>query len=175
MKDGAPGTTFDASPLLASGPVLASSCASTERTFLAISRLDRVRDHPHNFERAGMPVISVDSKKKELIGRFKNAGRAWNRHAPEVFSHEFPSNAISKAIAYGVYDPVAHRGSVYVDLSYDTPDFAVAAIVRWRQVGRHRYPGARRLLILADSGGSKATGPDTGRLNFRRAYSRPTG
>ena len=127
---------------------------------------DRDRQFRHllhtrrRFERAGMPVISVDTKKKELIGRFKNAGRAWNRHPPEVYSHDFPSDATAKAVPYGVYDPVAHHGAVYVGLSHDTPDFAVTAIAQWwRQIGRRRYPGARRLLILADSGGSNGYRP----------------
>jgi hypothetical protein len=107
------------------------------------------------FDAAGDPVISVDTKKKELIGRFKNAGRLYSATAPEVNTHDFPGDADAKAVPYGVYDPRANDGAVYVGLSGNTPDFAVAAIRRWwQQVGRRRYPAQRRLLILADSGGS---------------------
>jgi hypothetical protein len=127
---------------------------------------DRDRQFRHvlgvrrRFERVGDPVISVDTKKKELIGPFKNPGRAWHRDAPEVYSHDFPQDALAKAVPYGVYDPGAHHGAVYVGVSADTPDFAVAAIVRWWQTyGARRYPAARRLLILADSGGSNGYRP----------------
>jgi hypothetical protein len=112
------------------------------------------------FERAGDPVISVDTNKKELIGPFKNPGRGWHRNAPEVDSHDFPQDALAKAVPYGVYDPGAHHGAVYVGVSADTPDFAVAAIVPWWQTcGARRYPAARRRLILADSGGSNGYRP----------------
>lgn len=127
---------------------------------------DRDRQFRHllrtrrRFERAGDPVISVDTKKKELIGPFKNAGQAWHATAPEVYSHDFPTDAEAKAVPYGVYDPVANHGAVYVGLSSDTPDFAVAAIVRWWQtIGARRYRTARCLLILADSGGSNGYRP----------------
>jgi hypothetical protein len=107
------------------------------------------------FDAVEDPVISVDTKKKELIGRFKNAGRIYSAIAPEVNTHDFPQDAEAKAVPYGIYDPRANDGVVYVGVSGNTPDFAVAAIRRWWQnVGRHRYPGRRRLLILADSGGS---------------------
>jgi len=107
------------------------------------------------FDAAGDPVISVDTKKKELIGRFKNAGRIYSATAPEVNTHDFPGDADAKAVPYGIYDPRANDGVVYVGLSGNTPDFAVAAIRRWWQrVGRRRYPVRHRLLLLADSGGS---------------------
>ena len=107
------------------------------------------------FDAAGEPVISVDTKKKELIGRFKNVGRIYSATAPEVYTHDFPSDADAKVVPYGIYDPRANEGVVYVGLSGNTPDFAVAAIRRWwQQIGRRRYPARRRLLILADSGGS---------------------
>ena len=103
----------------------------------------------------GWPVISVDSKKKELIGPFKNPGRCWRRRPPQVFAHDFPSWAQGQAIPYGIYDLAHNDGYVVVGTSHDTPKFAVAAIRRWwRVVGRRRYPGARRLLIEADAGGS---------------------
>jgi hypothetical protein len=117
------------------------------------------RQHRH-FERLRWPVISVDGKKKELIGPFKNPGRAWNARSPEVYTHDFPNDAIVKAVPYGVYDLRAHHGAVFIGLSGDTPDFAVECIVRWwRQFGRHRYPRASHLLILADGGGSNGYRP----------------
>jgi len=107
------------------------------------------------FDAVGDPVISVDTKKKELIGRFKNAGRTYSATAPEVYTHNFLCDADAKAVPYGIYDQRANAGVVYVGLSGNTPDFAVAAIRRWwQQVGCRRYPTQRRLLILADSGGS---------------------
>jgi hypothetical protein len=122
-----------------------------DRQFRYIATLRR------QFDAAGDPVISVDTKKKELIGRFKNAGRLYSLAAPEVYAHDFPGDADAKAVPYGIYDPRANDGSVYVGISGNTPDFAVAAIRRWwQQVGRRRYPTQRRLLILADSGGSNS-------------------
>jgi hypothetical protein len=112
------------------------------------------------FERFGWPVISVDGKKKELLGPFKNPGRAWNARAPEVYTHDFPQDAIAKVVPYGVYDPHAHHGAIFLGLSGNTPDFAVECIVSWwRQLGQHRYPGASHLLILADGGGSNGYRP----------------
>jgi len=114
-----------------------------------------IRTLRRRFEASGDPVISVDTKKKELIGRFKNAGRLYSAVAPEVNTHDFPGDAQAKAVPYGIYDPQANAGVVYLGLSGNTPDFAVAAIRRWwQQVGRRRYPARHRLLILADSGGS---------------------
>jgi hypothetical protein len=114
-----------------------------------------IRAMRQQFDAAGDPVISVDTKKKELIGRFKNAGRIYGEAAPEVYTHDFPGDADAKAVPYGIYDLRANTGMVCVGLSGNTPDFAVAAIRSWwQQVGRRRYPTRCRLLILADSGGS---------------------
>jgi len=124
---------------------------SRDRQFRYIQALRR------QFEAAGDPIISVDTKKKELIGRFKNAGRLYSIVAPEVYTHDFPEDADVKAVPYGVYDSRVNDGVVYVGLSGDTPDFAVAAIRRWwQQTGRRRYPTRQRLLILADGGGSNS-------------------
>ena len=107
------------------------------------------------FVRQALPVISVDTKKKELVGRFKNAGRVWSQAAVPVNDHDFRSQAKGVAIPRGLYDPQANRGSVLVGTSHDTPEFAVDAIVYWwRAEGRRRYAHAAQLLILADSGGS---------------------
>jgi hypothetical protein len=101
------------------------------------------------------PVISVDTKKKELVGCFKNPGVAWSREPVAVNDHDFRSDALGIAIPYGVYDLQANRGTLFVGTSYDTPQFAVDAIEKWwRTEGQTRYPGSRQLAILADGGGS---------------------
>ncbi len=108
---------------------------------------------------AGQPVISVDAKKKEKAGNFANGGAEWRpKGRPErVNVHDFPSDAIGKAIPYGSCDLDANTGWVSVGTDHDTSAFAVATLRRWwRACGSARYPGARRLLICADSGGSNA-------------------
>jgi hypothetical protein len=109
------------------------------------------------FHQRHQPAISVDTKKKELVGDFKNAGRVWRPHGePEsVRVHDFIIPEQGKAIPYGVYDLHRNEGWVSVGLDHDTASFAVNAIRRWWQVmGRPAYPDARALLITADSGGS---------------------
>ena len=107
------------------------------------------------FARRGDPIISVDTKKKELIGNFKNNGTTWRRGPVSVNDHDFPSMAEGKAIPYGIYDITANRGSVVVGTSHDTPAFAASSIgLWWEKEGRRAYPKAKRLLLLADNGGS---------------------
>src|SRR6201993_4786545 len=106
---------------------------------------------------AGDPVISVDTKKKELVGQFKNAGREWlPRGEPErVHVHDFMDKDLGKAIPYGVYDVAADAGWASVGTDHDTAEFAVATIAAWwRRAGSSAYPHAARLLITADGGGS---------------------
>jgi hypothetical protein len=105
-----------------------------------------------------LPIISIDTKKKELVGWFKNAGAAWSRQPIEVKDHDFLSDALGKAVPYGIYDLQANRGTVVVGTSRETPAFAVDAIEKWwLDEGRHRYPQATKLALLADCGG--ANGP----------------
>jgi Rhodopirellula transposase DDE domain len=107
----------------------------------------------------GFPVISVDTKKKELVGNFKNGGREWQpKGEPDLVDvHDFPSVAIGKAIPYGVYDVAANEGFVSVGIDHDTPVFAVTSIEAWwKQVGAKRYSGADQLFITADAGGSNS-------------------
>jgi hypothetical protein len=112
------------------------------------------------FATAGCPIISVDTKKKELIGDFKNAGQVWCEHAIEVNVHDFPSDALGRAVPYGIYDPQRNEGAVYVGASADTSEFAVTAIARWwEDRGGVAYPQAPHLLILADAGGSNGCRP----------------
>jgi hypothetical protein len=110
------------------------------------------------FLKAGNPVMSVDTKKKELIGNFKNPGRTWRREERHVNAHDFPSDAEGKAIPYGVYDVQRNAGLVNVGMSHDTAAFAVESIRRWwTTVGVGCYPRAKRLLICADNGGSNGS------------------
>ena len=114
-----------------------------------------ISSHREAFSIAGLPIISVDTKKKELIGEFNNSGRTWSRQAEEVNEHDFPSMALCKAVPYGIYDVVRNSGFVVVGISSDTPEFAVDNIVKWWETeGQYNYPNADNLLILADSGGS---------------------
>ena len=106
---------------------------------------------------ASVPVISVDTKKKELVGDFKNAGREWRpKGEPELVRvHDFKDKQLGKAIPYGVYDIAANQGWVNVGIDHDTAQFAVNSIRSWWQhLGHNRYPGATRLVITADCGGS---------------------
>lgn len=106
------------------------------------------------FSKAGLPIISVDTKKKELIGNFRNNGRAWCKTAPEVSEHGFASEAECVATPYGVYDVPKNTGFVVVGLSHNTPEFAVTAIARWWEAeGQATYPSADEILILVDGGG----------------------
>jgi hypothetical protein len=108
----------------------------------------------------GDPVISVDAKKKELVGDFKNHGREWHRQGePEqVRVYDFPIPELGRATPYGVYDVAHNEGWVNVGITHDTAAFAVQSIRRWWQaVGHLKYPQAKRLLISADGGGSNGS------------------
>jgi hypothetical protein len=106
---------------------------------------------------AGNPVISVDSKKRELIGLFKNPGRCWVQTPVAVNDHDFLSDAVGIALPYSLYDTQRNEGTVFVGTSHDTPAFAVDAITAWWQrQGSRQYPKATELLILADAGGSNS-------------------
>jgi len=109
---------------------------------------------------AGEPVISVDTKKKELVGPFRNAGREWRPQGTpeEVRVHDFLIEELGRAVPYGVYDLAANTGWVSVGVDHDTAEFAVQTIRRWWQdVGQPRYPHARKLTITADGGGSNGS------------------
>ena len=103
----------------------------------------------------GQPVLSVDTKKKELVGNFKNPGRIWCQEPEEVNVHDFRQDAVGRAVPYGIYDLQNNRGTVYVGQSADTATFAVDNIVHWCQGERLAYyPEATHLMIEADCGGS---------------------
>ena len=109
------------------------------------------------YSRAGNPVISVDTKKKELVGNYKNGGQKWHLtgESPRVQGHDFPQKDVPRAYPYGIYDLARNRGHVVIGTDHDTSQFAVASIRGWWKVqGRKLYPKASGLLITADGGGS---------------------
>jgi transposase len=109
------------------------------------------------FQSTGQPVISVDTKKKELIGEFANGGQEWQPSGTPVpvNAHDFPSDAVGKAVPYGVYDLTRDEGWVSVGISKDTAEFSTNTILAWwENMGKEAYPDATRLLITADCGGS---------------------
>lgn len=121
--------------------------------------------------RTGDPVISVDAKKKELVGPFKNGGRTWRAQGKprEVNTKDFPSLAQGKALPYGVYDTGQNRAVVNVGITHETAEFAVESIRRWWKLdGRKNYPVARRLLICADAGGSNGNRRRAWKLNLQQ-------
>jgi Rhodopirellula transposase DDE domain len=120
-----------------------------------------------SFRKTGDPVLSVDTKKKELVGPFKNGGRTWRPKGDpyRVNVHDFPSQAEGKAIPYGAYEIGEDRAVVNVGVTHDTAEFAVESIQRWwKLAGRKRKPGAKRLLICADAGGSNSSRSRTWKL-----------
>ena len=121
------------------------------------AQFEHIARRAKQFQQRGQPVISVDTKKKELVGDFKNAGSEWHPEGrpPAVRMHDFQDKDLGKAIPYGVYDLSANAGWVSVGIDHDTPEFAVESIYCWwRQMGRKSYCEARELLITADAGGS---------------------
>jgi hypothetical protein len=142
------------------------SLQSNRKTLEGGSHPDRNAQFEHisrtvrRFQKRGQPVISVDTKKKELVGAFKNAGREWRpKGNPEMVKiYDFVDPELGKAIPYGVYDLSSNQGWVSVGVDHDTARFAVEAIRRWwRKMGSPRYPNARELLITADGGGSNGS------------------
>ena len=121
------------------------------------AQFEHINATAEQYQAQGQPVISVDTKKKELVGDFNNSGREWHpKGMPESsLVHDFPQDAIGKAVPYGVYDMARNEACVNVGQSSDTPQFAVASIRQWWSVmGKQAYPDARTLFITADAGGS---------------------
>ena len=130
-----------------------STSVSPDRN-LQFEYLAHLRDR---FQRRHLPIVSVDSKKRELVGNFKNPGHRWECAPRRVFDHDFRTDSIGVAIPYGIYDVHENRGALVVGISHDTPAFAAHAIAHWwRQEGSQRYARSRELLILADTGGSNS-------------------
>jgi len=123
--------------------------ADRNRQFHHIARMRKL------YLAKGLPVISVDTMKKVLVGNFKNPGRAWRQGPKEVLDHDWPRWALGRAIPVGIYDIGQNDGYVVVGTSHETAAFITAAIARWwRVVGRRRYPRTRRLLLEMDGGGA---------------------
>jgi transposase len=128
------------------------------------------------FSRRGLPIISVDTKKKELVGNFKNPGRVWSQKATPVNDHDFRSQGLGMASPFGILDLNLNQGSVYIGASHDTPRFAAENIARWwRQTGCKNYPEAGRLLILADGGGSNGARVRAWKYELYRQLAEPFG
>ena len=124
------------------------------------AQFEHINRRVKSYQRRGQPVVSVDTKKKELVGDFKNGGREWQPQGrPEqVRIHDFLDPKLGKAIPYGVYDLAADAGWVSVGVDHDTAEFAVETLRRWwRHMGSPMYPGATQLLITADGGGSNGS------------------
>jgi hypothetical protein len=129
------------------------SCADRDAQFQHISKTVL------SFQERGLPVISVDTKKKELIGNFKNNGEEWQKAGEpiEVNVYDFQGLSLGKAIPYGIYDISANEGWVNVGFDHDTAQFSVESIRRWwKEMGQPLYPEAKELLITADGGGSNS-------------------
>jgi hypothetical protein len=121
------------------------------------TQFEHINQQVHAFQRQGQPVVSVDAKKKELVGDFKNPGREWRRrgHPEEVRAKDFPDKQLGKVIPEGVYDLTHNEGWVSVGIDHDTADFAAESIRRWwQEMGQALYPRAKKLLLTADAGGS---------------------
>jgi Rhodopirellula transposase DDE domain len=124
------------------------------------AQFEHINERVKAFQREGQPVVSVDTKKKELVGDFANKGREYRRKGrPEpVRTHDFEDKQLGKGIPYGVYDMTANEGWVSVGVDHDTAEFAVATLRQWwRRMGRRTYPQATRLLVTADGGGSNGS------------------
>ena len=124
------------------------------------AQFEHINTQAQAFQQRGQPVISVDTKKKELVGAFKNGGREWQPQGqPEAVNvHDFPSQAVGRAIPYGVYDLTHNEGWVSVGTDHDTAEFAVETIRRWwRHMGAPAYVGATEVLVTADGGGSNSS------------------
>ena len=123
------------------------------------AQFEHINAESLRFMLEGQPVISVDTKKKDLVGAYKNNGQEWHPKGqpPEVRVHDFMGEQ-GKAIPYGVYDIARNEGWVSVGIDHDTAEFAAQAIWRWwEKMGSKHYPGAKKILIVADGGGSNAS------------------
>ena len=124
------------------------------------AQFEHIHEQVLAFQKRRQPVISVDTKKKELVGNFKNGGQEWRPQGQpeEVNMHDFPDKQLGKAIPYGVYDLASNEGWVSVGIDHDTAEFAAASIRRWwQEMGAARFPKATKLMITADGGGSNSS------------------
>ncbi len=123
------------------------------------------------FNEAGLPIISVDAKKKELIGNFVNKGKTWRREAEEVNQSDYPSAAICRATPYGIYDVQKNKGFIVVGTSNSTAEFAVDSLLKWWEMeGKKSYHDKKGILILADGGGSNGWKSRTWKKNLQNKF-----
>ena len=135
-----------------------------------------IADTRKQFASRGAMIISIDTKKKELIGWFKNQGQIWSHQPTAVNDHDFRSQAKGIAIPYGVYDVQANRGMVFVGTTSDTPAFSTDCLAKWyTEEGRWRYHHINELLILADCGGSNRSGSDLWKYGLQSKLCNPFG
>jgi transposase len=135
------------------------------------AQFEHINRTAKKFIARGQPVVSVDTKKKELVGDFKNGGSEWQKKGePEpVRVHDFIDNQLGKVIPYGVYDTTRNEAWVSVGIDHDTAEFAVATLERWwREMGKKAYPGATELLVTADGGGSNSPRTKLWRVELQR-------
>ncbi len=135
------------------------------------AQFERINRQVKTFQGKGQPVVSVDTKKKELVGDFKNVGREWQRRGEPlpVRVHDFLDQELGKAIPYGVYDLLRNEGWVNVGVDHDTAEFAVESLRRWwKRMGKKAYPEATDLLLTADGGGSNGSRTRLWKLELQR-------
>jgi hypothetical protein len=153
---------------------LGSGNETPEKRRARNQQFDYIRSMRERFTKQGNPVVSVDTKKKETIGNYKNAGKTWERESRPVNDHDFSSQAIGKGIPRGLYDVNKNVGFVCVGTSHDTPQFAVDAIESWwSRIGCREYKNAKKLLILADSGGSNSARSKMWKYYLQKNLSNP--
>jgi hypothetical protein len=121
------------------------------------AQFEAIAKHRREYAAAGDPVISVDTKKKELLGNFHRPGTTFTAQTVETFDHDFPKAGTGKVIPHGVFDMATNRASIHLNTSHDTGELCCDSIARWwEECGRARYPHAKRLLIVCDGGGSNS-------------------
>lgn len=139
-------------------------------------QFENIQKQRQQHESAGEPRISVDTKKKELIGNFRNLGRVWCQTAERVQVHDFKEDSLGRAVPYGVYDLEFNRGTVYLGRSSDTPAFAVDNIAKWCATERlERFPNSTRLMIETDSGGSNSAVSRAWKYHLQEKVADPLG
>jgi Rhodopirellula transposase DDE domain len=135
-----------------------------------------IADFRKRFEDADYPILSLDTKRKELVGNFKNPGKAWGKEPEQVNDHDFRSQASALVSPYGLYEPVRNRGTVVIGTSADTPEFAVDCLDRWiTEFGWTTYPSMKEILLFCDSGGSNGCRPRLWKYGLYQTIARAHG
>jgi hypothetical protein len=139
-------------------------------------QFEKIKRQRQRFKKTRLPIISVDSKKKELIGNFKNNGCTWRRDPHDVLDHDFRSDASCLVVPSGIYDVEKNRGMIVLGTSRDTPAFAVDSVVTWwKEVGKKTYREANEILILCDSGGGNSARSKVWKRDLQIKFCNPFG